>query len=122
MGMWRRLVNAVSRVFSSGKDSGDYGDRDIGDTGGVTGDSFTAEGDMPSGWDIYATSPGGGVVDPYEGGDLPAYTHTLRSRIIVGYKHGDGTITYRTIHGPVRDIDQVIDLIIRVTVVVSPAE
>lgn len=118
MGFFGRLRAGIARLFSGSSATPDYSERD---TGAVIGDSFTPEGEMPSGWDIYATSPGGGVVDPYTGGDLPDYTHTVASRIIVGYDAGGGNITYRTIHGPVRDIDQLIDLIIRVIVVVSPA-
>lgn len=122
MGFFGRLRAGLSRLFSGTPRTRDYSDSDTGrGSAGVTGDSFTPEGEMPSGWDIYATSPGGGVVHPYTGGDLPDYTHTIHSRIIVGYDHGGGNITYRTVHGPVRDIKQLIDLIIRVIVVVSPA-
>lgn len=73
---------------------------------------YESESGLPSGWRIECTFPDRHAVpDFYNGGPLPSYMGTLSGRVVVSYTHSDGHKTFRTIHGPIPDMERLAQLI-----------
>jgi hypothetical protein len=122
VGIFRRIGRAVARVFRLSPPTEPPPEAPPEPTGaGVIGDDFPPGVSGPvDNWFIMATWDGPGTKQRYTGPD------DLRDlgpggQVTVAFRHDDGTLTYRTIHGPFRgdeaDIWEQIEVTTRV---VSP--
>lgn len=79
---------------------------------------YEGEHELPAGWRVEVTFPDQHATpDYYSGGDLPSYMSRLASRVVVSFTHAGGGKSYRTIHGPVPDMERLAQLIANVAVV-----
>lgn len=114
MSIFSRIGQWFSRTFGIGGDSEPVAySSPPEDEGFDTGES---EGDITI---VGSYRRGDPNFHPYTG-DLPSYTKGFGARVIVSWKQGDVTV-YRTVLTPVRDEDQLIDLVIHNTMLVSPS-